>query len=384
MAPKTVIARPIEVCLRVIGVWPNSSCKLFQRIFWAIVMGVCTTFQIWYCISYFKTADLPDLLDGLSVTLSNTVTFIKLIIFWLNYRTLYNVLTIVFEDWNNRALTDRNKQFMLDSALISVRISNFLVAIYSLTCILYSVTTMFVSDDTGAQSSSSNRKLLLKMRFPFEATVSPLYEVITVAQFMFEYSVAFMAGMLMALSAALVLHTGSQIDITCQELLEISNTCEEEASRMLKNIIVKHQRIIYLSENINNLFLYTSLAQFLLNTLVICFLGFILVHSLGTEEGPTILAKWFPYYVTVNCEALVLCYTGEYLMSKSESISRAAYDMLWYNLNPRDGRIVLLILARAQMHLKLTAGKFVILCMETFANMLKASASYISILLAMY
>ncbi|XP_076756324.1 odorant receptor 4-like [Xylocopa sonorina] len=384
MTSKTIIARPIEVCLRAIGVWPNSSCKIFQRIFWAVVMGVGITFQIWYCISYFKTVDLPDLLDGLSLTLSNTVTFIKVIILWFNYRTLYNVLAVVFEDWNNRTLADRNKQFMLDNSLVSVRISNFLIIIYSLTCILYSVTTMFVPDDVDAQSNFKNRKLLLKMRLPFQATVSPLYEVVTVAQFTFEYSVALVAAMLMALSAALVLHIGSQIDIICHELLETSNFSEKEASYMLKNIIVRHQRIIYLSENINDIFLYTSLVQFLSNTLVICFLGFILVHSLGTEEGPRILAKCFTYYVAVNCEAFVLCYTGEYLISKSGNISRAVYDMAWYNLKPRDGRIALLILARAQTHLKLTAGKFAILCVETFANMLKASASYISILLAMY
>ena len=86
MALKTIITYPIEVCLRLIGLWPNSSYRILQRIFWTIVMGTCVTFQIWYCISYFKTVDLPDLLDGLSVTLSNTITFIKLIILWFNYR----------------------------------------------------------------------------------------------------------------------------------------------------------------------------------------------------------------------------------------------------------------------------------------------------------
>lgn len=28
------------------------------------------------------------------------------------------------------------------------------------------------------------------------------------------------------------------------------------------------------------------------------------------------IAKCFPYYITVNFEALILCYTGEYLSSK--------------------------------------------------------------------
>lgn len=86
MSLKTIITCPIEVCLRLIGIWPYSSYKIVQRVFWIIVMGISTVFQFWYCISYFKTADLPDLLDGITVTLSNTVTFIKLIILWFNYR----------------------------------------------------------------------------------------------------------------------------------------------------------------------------------------------------------------------------------------------------------------------------------------------------------
>ncbi|KAF3427174.1 hypothetical protein E2986_10244 [Frieseomelitta varia] len=350
MALKTIITYPIEVCLRLIGLWPNSSYRILQRIFWTIVMGTCVTFQIWYCITYFKTVDLPDLLDGLSVTLSNTITFIKLIILWFNYRKLRNILLVVFEDWNNCALTDQNKEFMTDNLVTCSRISKFLVVIYSMTCILYSASTMLLSDDIG-ELNSNNKKLLLKMRFPFDVMIFPLYEFITIAQFAFEYSVAFMAGMLMALSAALVLHIGSQIDIVCQELIDVSNHCEDEVSYLLKRVIIKHQRILY---------------------------------SLDTEQGPTIVAKCFPYYVAVICEAFVLCYTGEYLTSKSENINRAAYAMFWYNLNQQNSRTVLLILMGTQSPFTLTAGKFVTLCVETFANMLKVSASYISILLAMY
>ncbi|CAD1476048.1 unnamed protein product, partial [Heterotrigona itama] len=296
MALKTIITYPIEVCLRLIGLWPNSSYRILQRIFWTVVMGTCVTFQIWYCISYFKTADLPDLLDGLSVTLSNTITFIKLIILWFNYRKLRNILIFVFEDWNNCDLTHQNKEFMMGNLVICSRISKFLVVIYSMTCILYSASTMLMSNDIGddiGELNLNNKKLLLKMRFPFDVTIFPLYEFITIAQFAFEYSVAFMAGMLMALSAALSLHT---------------------------------------------------------------------------EQGPTILAKCFPYYVAVNCEAFVLCYTGEYLASKSENINRAAYTMFWYNLNKQNSRTVLFILMQTRSPLTLTAGKFVTLCVETFAN----------------
>lgn len=123
------------------------------------------------------------------------------------YSTLHNILIVVFEDWNNRVLTHKKKQFMIHNTYLCSRISNFLFGIYSMTCILYSISTMLISNDTNNTNNQlilNNKKLLLKMKFPFDFTIFPLYKFIIIAQFVFEYSVAFTAGMLMAFSAALV------------------------------------------------------------------------------------------------------------------------------------------------------------------------------------
>ncbi|XP_076637325.1 putative odorant receptor 92a [Colletes latitarsis] len=384
MATITIISYPVKFGLLLIGVWPKSSQKILKRVLWTIALGISLSSQFWYCASYSQTESLPDLLDNLSVILSDLVTFIKLIVIWFNYRLFSDILTIVFEDWNNLTLTERNKHVMVDKAILASRISKFFLGVYSMTCILYAASTLLFPDDTGEELTSNEKKLLFKMKFPFETTSFPIYEIILITQFVLEYSIAVITSMLIALFAALVLHVGSQIDIICEEIMEFSNYYAEERPRAIKNLITKHQRIICLSENIKVVFTYVSLVQFLANILAMCFLGFILLYYIGTEEGPTIITRWFPYYVTVNCEAFVLCYTGEYLSSKSQNISKTVYSMLWYKLNTRESRIILLLLLRAQKKLTLTAGKFVELSLETFTNMIKASASYASILLAVY
>lgn len=119
------------------------------------------------------------------------------------YKTVHNILTIVFEDWNNRALTDKKKQLMVDNTRLSSCISNFLFGIYSATCILYSASIVLISDDidnTNNELILNNKKLLL----PFDFMIFPLYEFVIVAQFVFECFVALTAGMLMVFSAALV------------------------------------------------------------------------------------------------------------------------------------------------------------------------------------
>ncbi|XP_033194907.1 odorant receptor 85b-like [Bombus vancouverensis nearcticus] len=184
----------------------------------------------------------------------------------------------------------------------------------------------------------------------------------------------------------LILHVGSQIDLLCYKLTEISHNYEKEKLQkyIIDDIVGRHQRIIQFSKNIEKIFTYISLCQFVSNMLVICFISFILVVSSHLDQATVIIMKCFPYYIAVNCEAFILCYTGEYLTSKSEDITKSVYNFLWYELKPQNARVILLMILRSQGKLTLTAGKFLCLSLEAFANMLKASASYVSVLYAMY
>ncbi|XP_043800865.1 putative odorant receptor 92a [Apis laboriosa] len=208
------------------------------------------------------------------------------------------------------------------------------------------------------------------MEFPFEATVSPLYEIIITIQLVMQFMFATMAGMFMTIIATFVLHVASQLDIICDGLLEILDEHKEQELRIkiIKKLIAKHQRTLNLSENIENIFTFISLSQFFFNILVICFVNFILVTSIGTEQGSTVISKCFPYYIALNFEALILCYTGEYLSSKSENISWIAYNSNWYELSIYEIRILLLLTMRSQKPLTLTIGKYMKLSLETFAN----------------
>lgn len=65
----------------------------------------------------------------------------------------------------------------------------------------------------------------------------------------------------------------------CRGLVEISSGDDAFRSRVsaVGTLIRQHQRIIALSGDIETLFSYIALMQFLWNTLVICSLGFVIV-----------------------------------------------------------------------------------------------------------
>ncbi|XP_011707010.1 PREDICTED: uncharacterized protein LOC105462179, partial [Wasmannia auropunctata] len=72
-----------------------------------------------------------------------------------------------------------------------------------------------------------------------------------------------------------------------------------------------------------------ALMQFLSNTFVICFLGFIIVTVLGSPGTDILMVKIIPYYMVVNLEAFILCFSGEYLSSKV----RKRKEKNWFHLH---------------------------------------------------
>ncbi|XP_011694600.1 PREDICTED: odorant receptor 4-like [Wasmannia auropunctata] len=89
-------------------------------------------------------------------------------------------------------------------------------------------------------------------------------------------------------------------------------------------------------------------------------------------------------YFAVIGEVFIFCFAGEYLNLKSKSIADAAYESLWYDLPLNQRKIVMFIIMRSQKQFVITAGKITNLSLETFTHIIKASASYVSVLNAMY
>ncbi|KAK2587308.1 hypothetical protein KPH14_003027 [Odynerus spinipes] len=325
---------------------------------------------------HLASGDLPDLMDCLSITLSNSVFFVKLIILWIKTRVFSDIFKMMTEDWKDSASSSKNAETMANRVTLSYRYSSFFVSSYSIGVTFFLSFALFTQE----------KQLILKMELPFDATRSPVYELVNIVQFVHEFVAASTSSMLSAFLVTLILHVDGQVEIICRQLSKISTMLKNRKScrMMLRSSIYKHQRIIIFTDNIEKIFTYIALIQFLSNTLVICSLGFLIVTSLDSDQKTIILAKTVPYYVLANIEAFALCYAGEYLASRSTAIEKAAYESSWYELDPSESKFLLLLMIRSQRRFVITAGKFMNLSLEVFASMLKASGSYVSVLYAMY
>ncbi|KAF3054542.1 Odorant receptor 079, partial [Nylanderia fulva] len=327
------------------------------------------TFQYRYLILHFGEEDLFILMD--------------LIIFTFNAHLLNEIVARVIEDWK---IHDASEEYIMTRiADISRRFSTMIISTYVMSVLLYAAGTVLRSISRSSNQTDA-RELILKMELPFKIESTSVYIAVLITQFIHQTSAASTVGVINSFLITLVLHACGQIDIVRQKLSEITRKNIEQGitKSIMKTLIVRHQRIISFSKNIEGLFSSIALIQFVSNTLVICCLGFLIIISIGAPGGSTVLMKSILFYVVICLDAFIFCFVGEYLSTKSKMIGDAAYESLWYESSTNQNRDVLLMIVRSQKRLTLTVGKFVDLSLQQFANIVKASASYVSVLHAMY
>ncbi|XP_029663521.1 odorant receptor 82a-like [Formica exsecta] len=381
------ISRSVEIGLRFIGLWPNSTYATFYWFSYMTSIVIVQYYQYAYVLEHLDLNDIWLLMDCLSLTLAYTLAFFKLLVLWWNRRIFYRIVKDMEQDWRDCIINGSYVSTMTTMADLSRRFSNIVFIINGIGAFFLSIGEHLLQSMNDANRiDNSSRELPLKMEFPFEVSESPIFECFLIGQFVYDLSMASVVGLMNALLVTLILHVSGQIDIMRQDLAKISKDKYDRSTFLIiiRDLICKHQRIIALSENIENLYTQIALMQLLWNTLVICCTGFSIIITLNTNKDISSLIKSVSYYFAITLEAFIFCFAGEFLSAKSMSLSDAVYESFWYNIPPNDSRILLFMMLRCQKRLTITAGKFIDLTLDGFASIMKASASYISVLNAMY
>ncbi|KAF3054430.1 Odorant receptor 354 [Nylanderia fulva] len=294
-------------------------------------MLIIQYFQYLYVFNHFKMSELSKLVDSLPSTLEYTLTVFKMTILFLRRRHLYvmNVKTNL-------------SHFFYNAMLGFNAIAGILYYIGD-----YALQSTSVTDDYN----ETLRQLPLRMQLPLKFEQSPIFELIVVYVFLQFLVHVFTVTVVNGLILTLVFHVSGQIESYCQEFNNISKNISLNGSfaPILGLSIYRHNK------------------------------------SINNRAGVMVLIKKPIFaYVAVTIEAFLLALAGEYLSFKSTSIADAAYESLWYNMPLKQSKVITFIIMRSHRRLAITAGKIVDMSFETFSSIIKTSASYISVLHAMY
>ncbi|XP_070150955.1 odorant receptor 13a-like isoform X1 [Polyergus mexicanus] len=371
------INRTIELLLTAFGVWPGITCVLLYRVFWIITLVINQFLHYHYFVTHLNIDNLFDLMDCLSSFLGHVKLTFKLIIFSLKQREFIEILTTMTKDCNYCGDSDFVLHETTRKAKLSSRICNGMIILHTMSALAY-IIGIFLTD-ADVTDRTTELPLIMKMNYPFVVDTLRKYRLVLATQSVYVMACTLGAGLFNAVFLTLALHIGGQINILLCWLTEAGSI---EIARMTK-IIRKHQKIIRFSEKIESLYSYIALLQFTSNTVMICSLTFLIVTSIGNPDATEQIVRSLLFCAVTNLEAFIFCFAGEYLSNKSIAIGNAAYNSDWYNMKTADNRILLFIILRSQRKLRFTAGKMMDLSLECFTNIMKASGSYLSVLLAM-
>ncbi|XP_018348683.1 PREDICTED: uncharacterized protein LOC108752379 [Trachymyrmex septentrionalis] len=126
--------------------------------------------------------------------------------------------------------------------------------------------------------------------------------------------------------------------------------------------------------NISTNFIYMTVQIVQIYHLLLVACGITIINSLlvtlslDTPNAAAILVKSVLFYISMNLEAFIYCFCGEYLSAKSKMIGNAIYNSLWYEFSAKESRTILFLILRSQKRLTITSGKVVDLSLERFTS----------------
>ncbi|XP_032669854.1 odorant receptor 13a-like [Odontomachus brunneus] len=383
----STVSPSLRIGLRLLCAWPDMRYVVVRRLVFMLSMIVMQYLQYLYLFAHFKLDELQNLMDNLPTTLNYSLSAVKLMALWTNRRIVREILTGMDTDWRECVKVDEHLHLMTAKASVAHFFSNallsfnvFAVTIYYLA--IYNTAITIIQQSQGGNDTT--RPFPMKILFPFEVEQTPIYELLFVALFVHAIFNMFTVTVVNSLIFTLVLHAGGQIDIIYQEFKAFSENVSYSGSsgHTIGILIEKHNKVISFSQNVGKLFSLVALTQIFFNTAIICGLGLLLM-AFGKEVGADLLKIVFAYG-GIMMEVFLFCFVGEYISLKTKSLADAAYNSLWYHMTPNQSKNVLFVIMRSQKQVTFTAGGMTNLSLEVFASIMKASASYVSVLYAMY
>ncbi|TMW51411.1 hypothetical protein DOY81_003535 [Sarcophaga bullata] len=154
----------------------------------------------------------------------------------------------------------------------------------------------------------------------------------------------------------------------------------EENKAFIKECIQYHQRILRLTDYMNEVFGVSLLVNFISSSFIMCFLGFQM--TIGVQPDTLIMLFMFLFCSLV--QILMICNYGQELITKSESIGHAVYEHNWFHTDVRYRKMLVQIIQRSQKPALLKATTFVNVSLPTMTDLVQLSYKFFALIRTMY
>ncbi|XP_049817792.1 odorant receptor 94a-like [Aethina tumida] len=136
-------------------------------------------------------------------------------------------------------------------------------------------------------------------------------------------------------------------------------------------------KIISFVSSIEKVFTQIFLVQYLTSIIVICNIGFQLVHV--HIQSIQFVNMCF-YFMAMIVQLSIYCWNGNEIILKSTATRDACYNSNWIKCGSSIRKMLFIISERSKRPLYLSAGKFSKLSLATFTSVINSSYSYFTLM----
>ncbi|XP_066583244.1 odorant receptor 4-like [Prorops nasuta] len=390
---ETLAMECIRISLLVLGIWPEEH-KLEKDFSFLRYRYIVPLLFLVLLIFIPQSAQLFTVYNNLMMITSNLsmanfpviIGITKFIAVKSHSKVLGEVIRSYAKDWENVKEKEEDAETMLKYANISGKIS---IGCYVFTQIAgFTLTVKQLHMIINSELNGLDRNFIFPSLFPGIFKVTPYYQLVCLGQLIATYCLTICYSGFDCLVYLLVFHICAQFEILHRALKQAINTSKKlrnpDGFRLAVGIIVrKHEYLNWFAKSMEDSFNICFLVQILFSTFLMCFQCFSIYKAVSKSVDLSMNELLF----VTNCMLgnmlfiFIYCYMGELLIVASDGVRSAILESNWYELMPNNMKMLMFIFFRARKPLKLTAGKFSVLSVETYSSVLKTAAGYMSVMM---
>ncbi|XP_018397688.1 PREDICTED: uncharacterized protein LOC108775736 [Cyphomyrmex costatus] len=375
--------------LGIIGLWVLNEKNIFSRIRWFLSTIVETSTSIIMSLEMIRHCNgHEDAMDAFLLSSSSIISLVKLLLHRVYWRQKSVLVESVIHDWTY-VKNSHFRDIMLKYARIG-RLGSSIFFCMGCASVVSFVSSVVIANinlpwtsEKQVYNETYERKLMLAAYCTFGKYYTSFfaYCAIEVLQFVQILVNGISQCGNDGFFFDLTMHMCGQFAILRMDFNALG--CDKFSCYSKLDILLKrHYRLVYLSRYLEKAFTLVILAQILMSVVVLCVEGFLLLLSLEMNDALT-AAKHGVFIISLLVQLFLYCFAGQTLEFQSKELAYAIYESPWYSFDVNMMKNLPLIILRATNPQQLTAGKFVAINFMTFKEILKASASYLSVLRVM-
>ncbi|XP_039312121.1 odorant receptor 43a isoform X1 [Solenopsis invicta] len=374
--------------LKIVGLWPQQSKDQYKKFFSKFRMLFNAT-AIVFILTIPALAqlikvwgDMIQIIDNLQFTLPFLVTTLKVFIMWYKKGALLLLTNMIMKDWT-RVKMDEERNVMLKKAK-TTRLLLKIGVFFTVLAVFSRLGSVFFKEYIWRVNNLTNheRSLPVPTYYWYDVTSSPKYELTYLAQTIGAFAIALTYVAVDNFLGLLILHVCGQMENLHLRLLHLGK--DPDFRTVLKFNVKDHIRLIRSVEIIDDAFNLLLLGMIGFFSILFSLYGFLVLTAVNqnTQLSFAQMSWYFSAGVSLLMHTCLYCAVGEHLVNQCEKIHSATYECVWYTLEPKAARNLTVIMVCAKKPLNITAGKMFPMTMSTFCSLLKTSAGYLSMLLA--